>query len=88
MDGYSMVVVVFVPSSLDFDCVSSTVGPGIKPLTHGRVITLSTHAKVTKDDRVQSFGALIIGGNGNGVGGYGYGRGKSAQLALVDGTHR
>ncbi len=59
---------------------------GNKPLTHGRVITISTRAKVTKDDRVQSFGALILGGNGNGVGGYGYGRGKSAQLALIDGT--
>ena len=57
---------------------------GIKPLTHGRVITISRRAKVTKDDRIQSYGALILGGNGKGVGGYGYGRGKSAQLALID----
>ncbi len=57
---------------------------GIKPLTYGRVICISTRAKVTKDDRVQSFGALVLGGNGKGVAGYGYGRGKSGQLALID----
>jgi small subunit ribosomal protein S5 len=57
---------------------------GIKPLTYGRVICISTRAKVTRDDRVRSFGALILGGNGNGVAGYGYGRGKTGQLALID----
>ena len=78
------VIVIFLKSQL----FCGVLRTGIKPLTYGRVICISKRAKVTRDDRIQSSGALILGGNGNGVAGYGYGRGKTAQLALIDGISK
>lgn len=40
--------------------------------------------KIVAQGRVETHGALIIGGNGKGVGGFGYGRGRSPVEAMED----